>query len=864
MAASGRIKGITIELNGDSTGLTKALSSVDNALKNTQNNLRDINKALKLDPGNVDLLKDKQQELSREIEKTKEKLEMERKAMEQMRNAPGFDESSQKAKNLQTQIDLDTAALKELEKESKEFGSVFKQQMVAAGEKMRELGTKIEAVGQKVKNIGMGLSAAVTLPLVAAGTAAVNKFAEVDKTMQLVNSTMGNTTEEAKKISDAMKSAAANSTFGMNDAATAALNFARAGLTAEQAAATLAPAMNLAAGEGGTLDTVSAGLVATINGFKGSFDEAANYADIFANACNNSALDVNSLSEAMSIAAPIFSSAGYSVKDAALYMGVMANAGIDANTAANSLKTGLARLVTPAKDAQEWISKLGINVKNTDGSMKDSVTIQKQLYQAFHTLSESEQIAAASAIFGKNQMANWLALINTAPEDVAKLSEALGVEGTTAKMAEDMMSGFGGSLEKLKSSIDVAATSLGEALAPTISKIADKIQKAVDWFNSLSDAQRQFIAKIGLFVAAIGPVLVIIGTLISSVGQIVKVIGTLMPLLSGASGITAVVAKLGTVLTTSVLPAIAAVGPQLLAIIAVIALVVAAIVLLVKNWDNITKAFKDGAKAAANAVKSAWNGLKTATENLANTISNKWNEVKNNVGTAVNNLKTNAIEGFNNMKANVSAAMDNVNAGITARWEAIKSYMSGATNNIRNTVTSAFNSMRAGVSSAMANLKATIVSGFQNAVSYIRSLPGQALSWGKDIIDAVIQGIKSKLEAMKSMMKEVAKTIKSFIGFSEPEVGPLSDFHTYMPDMIDLMTKGIENGIPKIQDALGLLTGSMRASMMPDQTTMAAGSTTNTVSINVYGAQGQNVNELADVIERRITENVVRRGVAFS
>ena len=863
MAASGRIKGITIELNGDSTGLTKALSSVDNALKNTQNNLRDINKALKLDPGNVDLLKDKQSELSREIEKTKEKLEMERKAMEQMKNAPGFDENSQKAKNLQTQIDLDTAALKELEKESKEFGSVFKQQMVAAGDKMKELGTKIEAVGSKIRSIGTGLTAAVTLPLVAAGTTAVSKFAEVDKTMQLVNSTMGNTEKQAKLISDAMKEAAANSTFGMNDAATATLNFARAGLTAEQAAATLAPAMNLAAGEGGNLDTVSAGLVATINGFKGSFDEAAQYADIFANACNNSALDVNSLSQAMSIAAPIFSSAGYSVKDAALYMGVMANAGIDANTAANSLKTGLARLISPAKEGAEWISRLGINVKNADGSMKDSVAIQKQLYQAFHTLSESEQIAAASAIFGKQQMANWLALINTAPADVAQLSEALGVEGTTAKMASDMMSGFGGSIEKLKSSIDVAATSLGEALAPTISKIADGIQKAVDWFNSLSDAQRQFIAKVGLVIAAIGPLLVIIGTLISSVGQIIKVVGAILPLLSGAGGITAIVTKLGTVLTATVIPAIASVGPQLLAIIAIIAAVVAAIVLLVKNWDNITKALKNGAKAAADAVKSAWNGLKTATENLGNAIVAKWNEVKQNVGNAVSNLKQNAVDGFNNLRANITATMDNVKTGLQAKWNEIRNATSSAVNNMRSSAISAFQSMGSSIASAIGNMKANIVNGFQSAVSYIKGLPGQAISWGRDIVAAVIDGIKSKIEQLKSAMKDLAKTIKSFIGFSEPEVGPLSDFHTYMPDMIDLMTKGIENGIPKIEDALGTLAGSMRTSLTPEQMT-AAGNTTNTVSINVYGAQGQNVNELADVIERRITENVVRRGVAFS
>ena len=180
----------------------------------------------------------------------------------------------------------------------------------------------------------------------------LEKQDEVNQQMQLTNKTMGNTEEQAELLNEAMKSAAANSTFGMSDAATATLNFARAGLDAEQAAAALAPAMNLAAGEGGNLDTVSAGLVATINGFHGSFEDAGMYADVFAAACNNSALDVDSLSGAMSVAAPIFSAAGYSVKDAALFMGVMANNGIEADKAANSLKTGLARLVSPAKEGQ--------------------------------------------------------------------------------------------------------------------------------------------------------------------------------------------------------------------------------------------------------------------------------------------------------------------------------------------------------------------------------------------------------------------------------------------------------------------------------------------------------------------------------
>ena len=403
------------------------------------------------------------------------------------------------------------------------------------------IGSKMQDIGKKAEAVGKTLTTHVTVPLVAVGTVGVKKFAEVDKTMQLTNATMGNSADQAEMLSKAMKDAASKSTFGMSDAANATLNFARAGLTAEQAASTLAPAMNLAAGEGGNLDTVSAGLVATINGFGDSFDNATNYADVFANACNNSALDINSLSGAMSVAAPIFSAAGYKINDAALYMGVMANAGIEANVAANSLKTGMARLIEPSKQGAEWMKKLGIEVTNADGTMKDSVTVQKELHDAFAGLSESEQIAAASAIFGKNQMSNWLALINTAPEDVAELNGQLVEQGTVTKMATAMMSGFGGSLERLKSSIDVAATSFGEALAPSVTKVMEKIQGLIDKFNSLTPAQQETIAKIAALVAAAGPLLVVGGKAISMVGSLMTSFSSLTGLLGGFGGIAALV-----------------------------------------------------------------------------------------------------------------------------------------------------------------------------------------------------------------------------------------------------------------------------------------------------------------------------------
>ena len=428
-----------------------------------------------------------------------------------------------------------------------------------------------------------------------------------------------------------MKDAASNSTYGMSDAATAMLNFARAGLTADQAASALAPAMNLAAGEGGELDTVSAGLVATINGFHGSFDDAAHYADVFANACNNSALDVNSLSEAMSVAAPIFSSAGYSIEDAALYMGVMANNGIEADKAANSLKTGLARLVSPAKDGAEEMEKLGLSFTNADGSMKDTITIQKELHDSFARLSESEQIAAASAIFGKNQMAPWLALINTAPEDVAALNDQLGVMGTTGEMADAMMSGFAGSLERLKSTIDVAMESLGEALAPVISKVVEYLQKAVDWFNSLDESTRQTIATVGAIVAAIGPVLLILGSVFSAIGTI---IGGISSFLTVAK---VVIGFLG--------------GPVAAAIAAAIAIGV----LLYKNWDTI----KEYAGIVADWVVQKFTALRDG-------IANAFNSIKNTVVTVWNNIKTAIV-------TPIQAAVDFIKKAI----DKIKGFFSG-------------------------------------------------------------------------------------------------------------------------------------------------------------------------------------------
>ena len=587
-----------------------------------------------------------------------------------------------------------------------------------------QVSKKVDGVGKKIEGVGTSLTKSLTVPIVGAGTVAVTKFAEVDKTMNLTNQTMSNTAEEADLLNQAMKDAASNSVYGMDEAATATLNFARAGLDATEAANALAPAMNLAAGEGGDLDVVSAGLVATLNGFGDSFENAETYADIFANACNNSALDVNSLSDSMSIAAPIFNAAGYTVKDAALYMGIMANAGIDAGEAANSLKTGLARLITPTKDAQGWINQLGINVTNADGSMKDSVTIQKDLHDAFSTLSESEQIAAASAIFGKNQMSKWLALINTAPSDVSGLSEEIDKQGTSSEMAEAMMSGFGGSIEKLKSTVDVLMTSLGELMATYLTPLIEKIQGIVDAFNALDDEEKDRIIKIAGIVAAIGPVLIIVGKVISVISGVMSAVSGLMavlPLLAGPVGI----------------------------VIAVIAAVIAIGVLLYKNWDTI----KEKAQELWNNIKEKFELIKlivTKTwEGIKNTVSETWDNIKNKVanselGQAVGKVWDAAKQTMKDSLSAMKQAYDEhgggLKGGVYATIEGIKQYYSAGFNflnnltggkltEIKDKITNIFTKIKDSISNTVDNIKTKVTNVFdsikqifQNAIDFVKRL----------------------------------------------------------------------------------------------------------------------------------------------
>jgi TP901 family phage tail tape measure protein len=798
--------------------------------------------------------KEAKEVLNKQIEVQKKRVEELTKMLEE--SAKKYGENDTRTLSWKEAVNKATAELNGLKAELGEVPS----KLDIVGKSLEDCGQKISNVGNNISGLGKDLTAKVTLPLVAIGTAGAKSFADVDKTMQLTNATMGNTEAQARLLSDAMKDAAANSVYGMSDAATATLNFARAGLDAEQAAAALAPAMNLAAGEGGNLDTVSAGLVATINGFAGSFDDASHYADVFANACNNSALDVDGLSSAMSVAAPIFSAAGYAVEDAALYMGIMANNGIDADKAANSLKTGLARLVAPAKEGSDMMELLGISVTNADGSMKDSITIQQELHDSFSKLSESEQIAAASAIFGKNQMAPWLALINTAPTDVNNLSTALETQGTTTDMATAMMSGFGGSIEKLKSSIDVASTSIGEALAPAILKVSDNIQLLMDKFNALDPSTQQTITTIGLVVAAVGPLLLIIGKVITTVGTIVTAVGKLLPLVKAAGA------------------AIAGVSAPVAIAIAAGASLVAIGVALYKNWDTV----KAKAKEFAANVSEKWTGLTNEIKknvelsiqdlkNAKDKIVQGWENLKAKVVQLMETIKTNVTNAWNNLKTSISTAVNNIKTSVSTAWENIKTKITTLMDSIKTKVLNVWDNLKTSIGTKIDNIKSTVTTKFESIRDKIKETIEKARDIVKDAIEKIKGFFKFDWEFPKLKLPHISYTLVDV-----PVLGKIPDPTSLH---VEWYKKAMQNGMilnsPTIFGASnGHLLGAgeagpevvVGASSLYRMIQGAVGNTYNNGGNNVYvyGAPGQDVRELAKEIADILDGNIYQEQAVFA
>lgn len=230
-------------------------------------------------------------------------------------------------------------------------------------------------------------------------------------------------------------------------------------------------------------------------------------------------------------------------------------------------------------------------------------------------------------------------------------------------------------------------------------------------------------------------------------------------------------------------------------------------------WNTIQMVATTVWTAISTFFSTIWNGIKTVVTTVVTAISTflttSWNTIKTAITTVLNAIKTVFSTVWNAIKNVVTTVINGIKNTITTVWNGIKNTVATVVNAIKTTVSTAFSSMWNGIKNTISGIYNTIKNGFTNAVNFIKNLAASAFSWGADIINGIVNGIKSCIGKVKDAVCSVADTIKSFLHFSVPDEGPLTEYESWMPDFMYGLAKGIEKSKGMVKDAVSGLAADM-------------------------------------------------------
>ena len=378
-----------------------------------------------------------------------------------------------------------------------------------------------ESWGGSVFNATIGVIDAATAPISALASAAknpvvqgasligasfgvaesVNSFQDFESMMSQVKAISGATGQEFDDLTAKAQEMGATTKFTATESAEAFNYMAMAGWKPQQMIDGISGIMSLAAASGEDLGTTSDIVTDALTAFGLQAGDAGHFADVLAQASANANTNVSMLGESFKYVAPVAGAMNYSVEDTSLALGLMANASIKGSMAGTALKTSLANMAAPTDSMAAAMDKYGISLTDSEGNMKSLRGVIDNLRGSLGGLSETEQTAAASTIFGKEAMAGMLAIINASEEDYNKLSTAIGNSKDAAEgMADTMLDNLKGSFTLMQSAIEGTENAFGKRLSPYLRGIAggitDMMPEITDGINAVMDVSDDKIAGV--------------------------------------------------------------------------------------------------------------------------------------------------------------------------------------------------------------------------------------------------------------------------------------------------------------------------------------------------------------------------------
>ena len=758
-----RIKGITIELDGDTTKLSNALKGVNKEIRDTQSNLKDVNKLLKMDPGNADLLAQKQKYLTDAIDATKKKLAEEKEALAQLKAGPQTEETQKQQEALTREIEATKQSLESLEDEYKKFGSVASQQLQVAGDKMKE-------VGGKISDVGEGLTKGITVPVAAVGAASVAAWKEVDEALDTVTEKTGASGAALEDMQNRAKSIAETipTDFQTAGDAIGEVN-TRFGLTGDALEDLSTKFVEFATLNSTDVSTSVDNVSSVLNAFGQSSDDAGNLLDALNQVGQATGVSMDTLSQDLAKNAGQFQAMGLSAEQAAGFMGSVEMSGLDTST----MLTGLTK-------AQKVATKNGQSLSD---ALKDfSKTMSSNQ-------SDTEKLQAAYDLFGSRAGGAIYNAVQSGKLSLADLSTTLGdyagsVENTFNETLDplDQMTVVMNNLKDLGAEIvDAAAPMITDAMT----QIKDVVTALKDAWDGLSPGMQEAIVKAALIAAAVGPVVVGVGKVVTAVGSVTGVVGKLVGFLSG-----------------TVIPAIGAVSVPILPIIGIIAAVVAAVVAvieIVKHWGEISEWFGDVWETVCSGVQSIgeglgsfftglWDGIQSTTETVWNGISsfftglwggisttattvftgisdflgNTWSTISSAASTAWSGITTILSGAWNGIKTTAGTAFDAVKTTISTAWDTVKTNTGTAWDAIQSSVDEHGGGIKGVIGTAVDAYKSIWEAGFSKINELTGGKLGDALSSAQGKLDAIKGAFSSMIENAKSIVSGGLDKIKGF------------------------------------------------------------------------------------------------------
>lgn len=899
------IKGITIEIGGDTSPLDKALKDVNKTSRDLQSELREVNKQLKLDPTNTELLTQKQKLLAESVTNTKGKLDTLKEAERQV------EQQFQQGKVSEEQYRALQREVIKTEQQLKTLGSQAEKSNVV----LSKISSTAGKVGDAAGSIA-GKMTPVTLAIAGAGAAAIEMSSDYSESLNKVEVAFKNNAKEVENWSK-----------------TTLDKFGIAGGTALDMAATfgdMGTSMGFTTGEASKMGMELVGRAGDLASFKNISIEVAKTA-------------LNG----------VYSGETESLKQLGVVM-------TQANLQEYAYSHGIQKKIEDMTQAEQVQLRYNYVMDATKNSQGDFARTSDGTANSTRVLGES--VKELSATFGQQLLPIITPLIQRATELIKEFSQF----GDGTKKTILIILSLIAAIAPIAGLISGIATIVG-AVTAVIGTISGAIGLLTGTLTVATPAATALAGAITFITGPIGLTIIAITALVAgfiylwthcegfrnfwiglwnSIKEVTKAFvdflvnfftviipGAWNSVVSFFKGIPVWFSNLWTSVKTST-ESIWNGVKNFFSVVwngikeffftvwnAIVAGVMVIVTPFINGITNIFNNMKDGLATILNGLKTYFTGiweviknvflgaillildlvtgnftkLKSDAENIFNNLKNAfsqvWEGIKQIFTGTLEAIKGLCIGVWQNIVSNATTTWNSFSSFMSNLWDTIKSTAENAWNNLKTTVTNLctsikegainiwnsllewfaqlpsklynygnqmFTSMKDGVTSTIGNVRSAIENGINNAVEFITSLPSKAHEWGVDFVDGLVNGIKSAVGKVEDAVSALSAKIRSYLHFSVPDVGPLTDYESWMPDFMSGLAQGIEKNKHLVTNAIKGLSGDMaigvKYNSIPSTSTAVDNSKAITQNITINSPTALSPSETARQNKRALQE----------